>query len=102
MGVVTGYHLSLSGASVTFLVRPHRPAGRAASEQTTAEGVLEFFRQMEKDALPLDLAAFNAYHHGGKVNGQDHEILREALGRGEAEGVQMPALRTLTARLQHP
>jgi ketopantoate reductase len=24
MGVVTGYHLGLSGASVTFLVRPHR------------------------------------------------------------------------------
>ncbi|WP_199821983.1 2-dehydropantoate 2-reductase N-terminal domain-containing protein [Streptomyces sp. XY152] len=26
MGVVTGYHLGLAGASVTFLVRPHRQA----------------------------------------------------------------------------
>ncbi|MEU5718562.1 hypothetical protein AB0G71_22815 [Streptomyces sp. NPDC020403] len=33
------------------------------------------------------------------VNGQDHEILREALARGEAEGAQMPALRALIAQL---
>ncbi|MEV5666657.1 2-dehydropantoate 2-reductase N-terminal domain-containing protein [Streptomyces flaveolus] len=77
------------------------PAGRAAAEQTNADGVLQFFRQMEKDALPLDLAAFNAYHHGGKVNGQDHAILREALDRGAAEGADMPALRSLIARLPH-
>jgi hypothetical protein len=54
---------------------------------------------LEESALPLDLAAFNRYHHGGKVNGQDHRILREALRRGEAEGVEMPALRALVARL---
>jgi hypothetical protein len=77
------------------------PAGLAAREQTNAEGVLRFFRQMEQDALPLDLAAFNAYHHGGKVNGQDHAILREALDRGEAEVAEMPALRSLIARLPH-
>ncbi|MFJ9714379.1 2-dehydropantoate 2-reductase N-terminal domain-containing protein [Streptomyces sp. NPDC101213] len=74
-------------------------AGLAASEQTTAEGVLEASQQMEKDALPFDVAAFYAYHHGSKVTGQNHEILREALARGEAEGAQMPALRALIARL---
>jgi hypothetical protein len=75
------------------------PAGRAVSERTSADGVLGFFRDMERELLPLDLAAFNAYHHGGKVNNQDHEILREALQRGETEGADMPALRQLIARL---
>lgn len=75
------------------------PTGLTASEQTNAEGVLGFFRQMEENALPLDLAAFNSYHHGSKVNSQDHEILREALSLGEAEGVEMPALCALIARL---
>jgi hypothetical protein len=54
---------------------------------------------MERDSMPLDLAAFSAYHHGGKVNGQDHGILHEAVRRGEAEGAEMPALRTLIEKL---
>ncbi|SEL46479.1 Ketopantoate reductase [Stigmatella aurantiaca] len=74
-------------------------AGLVASEQTDAETTLEFFRKEEERALPLDLAAFNRYHHGGKVNSQDHKILRKALSCGEAEGVEMPALRALVARL---
>lgn len=75
------------------------PAGLTTSEETDAEGFLEIFRQMEKNALPLDLAAFNSYHHGNKVNSQDYEILHEALNRGEAEGFEMPALHALMAQL---
>jgi hypothetical protein len=71
----------------------------AASESTDAETILEFHRQIEKDAMPLDLAAFNRYHHGGKVNGQDHQLLREALALEEAQGADMPALGALVARL---
>jgi hypothetical protein len=41
------------------------------------------------DVLPLNLSAFNAYHHGGKVNAQDHAILREAVQQGEAEGADV-------------
>ncbi|RNI22726.1 ketopantoate reductase family protein [Rufibacter latericius] len=74
-------------------------AGLAASEQTSAEGVLEGFQQMEQAALPLDFSAFNKYHHGGKVNAQDIAIFHEALGHGEATGADMPALRELIARL---
>lgn len=77
------------------------PAGLAASEQTSAQSILQVFRAMERDVLPLSLAAFNAYHHGGKVNAQDHMILREAQNRGRAEGADMPALRQLIARLPH-
>jgi len=75
-------------------------AGLDASEQTTAETLLEFFRQQEVGTLPLDLAAFYRYHHGGKVNGQDHQLLREALEIGEAKGAEVSALRTLVARLE--
>ncbi len=71
------------------------PAGRTAAEQTTASTSLQSFQQLEKASLPLNFAAFNAYHHGGKVNTQDHHILRDALARGEAEGATMPALREL-------
>ena len=74
--------------------------GLVASEQTNAEATLEFFRQQEKDTLPLDLAAFYRYHHGGKVNGQDHQLLREALNLGEAKGAEVSTLRTLVARLE--
>jgi len=73
--------------------------GLAASEQTSAEGVLGFFQRMERNVFPLDFAAFNAYHHGGKVNAQDHDMLREALNRGQAEGADMPALQTLVSQL---
>jgi hypothetical protein len=37
----------------------------------------------------LNLSAFNAYHHGGKVNAQDHASLREAVQQGEAEGADV-------------
>jgi hypothetical protein len=75
------------------------PVGLKASEQTTAENVLEAFRDLEKATLPLDFSAFNAYHHGGKVSSQDQAILREALSLGEAEGAAMPALRALIDQL---
>jgi hypothetical protein len=71
----------------------------AATEQADAEAVLRFFREQEENTLPLDLAAFYKYHHGGKVNNQDHELLREALSHGKAEGAEVPALRALIARL---
>lgn len=76
------------------------PAGQAAAEQTTPEGVLEMFRQMTQLAKPLDFPAFNAYHHGGKVNPQDRAFIDDARQRGEAEGADVPALRQLSYRLK--
>lgn len=67
----------------------HGPAGCVASEH---------HRRWRPGVLPADgegrPAGFNAYHHGGKVNGQDHEILRGVLRRG---GAEMPGLRALIA-----
>jgi hypothetical protein len=77
------------------------PAGIAASEETTAENVLEVFRQAELAALPMDATAFIAYHHGSKLAGQGNEVLDEAVRRGETEGAEMPALRALLKKLPH-
>jgi hypothetical protein len=76
-------------------------AGQAAAEQTTPEGVLQMFRQMTQQATPLDLAAFFAYHHGGKVNRQDLDFVDDARQRAEAEGQDATALRELASRLQN-
>jgi hypothetical protein len=73
------------------------PAGRNASEQTTAASVLDRFRGLETASSPLNFAAFMAYQHGAKVSEQDHVALAEALARGETEGAAMPALRALIA-----
>jgi hypothetical protein len=73
--------------------------GQAASQQTTSKTLLEFFGSIEQACYPFDFAAFNRYHHGAKVNSQDHQILDEALSLGEAEGADMPALRKLIALL---
>lgn len=73
--------------------------GLAASEQIDAEGALGIIRQLEELSMPLDFAAFNKYHHGGKVNSQDIDLLNEALSLGEVEGAAMPALRKLISLL---
>ena len=67
----------------------------------TTEAVLEMtFAGMEKALLPLDMQAFNRFHHGGKVNHQDRALLRGCLAMGAAEGKDMPALRDLVDRVE--
>nr|GEX01774.1 zinc-type alcohol dehydrogenase-like protein [Tanacetum cinerariifolium] len=49
---------------------------------TNGEKVIAFLAEYEQDTLPLDLHAFNAFHHGGKVAVQDlHEEPTPTLGR---------------------
>ena len=75
-------------------------AGRAAAERTTPEGVLQAFQESNQQYKPLDYAGFTAYHHGGKVNRQDLDLIDDARQRVEAEGQDATALRELTNRLQ--
>jgi len=78
----------------------HGEAGRQAADATTEAGVLEEQRAIEKKMWPLDLQAFNRFHHGGKVNTQDRAILSASLAAGRAENKEMPALRELLGRLE--
>jgi hypothetical protein len=78
----------------------HGMAGKAAQAATTADGLLEIWRSLEQAALPLDFAAFNKFHHGGKVRAQDLELLNDCVKVGEQEGQPMSALKELLARVQ--
>jgi hypothetical protein len=67
----------------------------------TDEGeVIAFIAAYEQDTLPLDLHAFNAFHHGGKVAGQDVLLLQDSIAAGIRQGRPMTALQLLLARLQ--
>lgn len=81
-------HLSLYG-----------DAGIAASERTDAESAWKSFRQTEEDSLPFDHVGFLHYHHGEKLYRQNVQTIREALARGQAQGLDMPALQELIDRL---
>ena len=74
--------------------------GKAAQAATTADGLLEIWRSLEQAALPLDFAAFNKFHHGGKVRAQDIELFKDCVKLGEQEGQPMSALKELLARVQ--
>ena len=78
----------------------HGEAGRKAQKTTTADSFLEMFKAMEAVAYPLDLPAFNRFHHGGKVYQQDLQLLRDCVVLGEGEGQTMTALKDLIARVE--
>lgn len=75
-------------------------AGRKAAETTTEASALEEQAATEKLMWPLDLQAFNRFHHGGKVNAQDRAILAASLAAGRDEGKEMPALTELLRRVE--
>ncbi|MBB2948775.1 hypothetical protein FB565_008561 [Actinoplanes lutulentus] len=54
--------------------------------------------KQEKDMRPLDVAAFNRFHHGGKVRAQDMDVLRDFAAEGQRAGRPMTALRALLTR----
>lgn len=78
----------------------HGEAGRKAAQALTEAGALADQAATEKLMWPLDLQEFNRFHHGGKVNKQDREILAASLAAGRAESKDMPALSELLLRLE--
>ncbi|WP_157767560.1 ketopantoate reductase family protein [Actinosynnema pretiosum] len=58
-----------------------------------------YHRAQERAVRPLDLAAFNAFHHGGKVREQDVAMLRDLAAEGAGAGLPTTALRELLGRL---
>ncbi|MFF3559171.1 ketopantoate reductase family protein [Streptomyces sp. NPDC002574] len=76
----------------------HGELGRQAAAETTDATLTASLAAWENAMLPLDLQAFNRYHHGGKVNAQDQAHLMACIAAGEAEGKPMAALRELVQR----
>ena len=60
---------------------------------------LKLWQKVAKDSLPMDFQAFNRFHHGGKVQPQDIEIMQNCVAIGEREGSAMSALKEVLARL---
>ncbi|KAI1413821.1 hypothetical protein F5Y13DRAFT_160130 [Hypoxylon sp. FL1857] len=78
----------------------HKELGQQAAGTTTEAGLAASLAAWEKHMLPLDLQAFNRFHHGKKVNAQDREHLRACVSYGEAEGKPMSALKELLRRVE--
>ena len=66
---------------------------------TSGEGIVAHMTNYEAEALPLDLHAFHAFHHGGKVADQHIKLMRDCVAAGDAMGNPMTAMKTLVERL---
>ncbi|MEW1721091.1 2-dehydropantoate 2-reductase N-terminal domain-containing protein [Streptomyces sp. NPDC093109] len=55
---------------------------------------------MERGTRPMDLAAFNRFHHGGKVRAQDIGAMYDSLEEGRRQGRPMKSLQELLERLK--
>ncbi|KAL6240443.1 hypothetical protein RBB50_012644 [Rhinocladiella similis] len=73
--------------------------GQKMLETTTPESMRDQWIGIQKVMLPMDWIGFNKYHHGGKVNVQDQELLQTCIAYGEAEGKSMSATKELLKRV---
>lgn len=94
------WRLAIAAMKEIQTLSTYGEVGRMAAETTTETSALEEQVTMEKQMWPLDLQAFNRFHHGGKVNKQDRAILAASLAAGQNEGKEMPALSELLSRLE--
>ncbi|KAI2619042.1 hypothetical protein GGS26DRAFT_595520 [Hypomontagnella submonticulosa] len=78
----------------------HGELGQKAAKETTEAGLAASLAAWEKHMLPLDLQAFNRFHHGKKLTAQGREHLGVCLSYGAAEGKPMSALRELMKRVK--
>lgn len=76
-----------------------REAEGEAQATTTGQSLIDMWKAWEAATLPMDLQAFNRFHHGGKVNAQDRQLLLDCVTAGHAVGQPMNALQTLVERV---
>jgi hypothetical protein len=95
------WQLAVAAMKEIQTLAAHGEAGQKAAAGTTAASALEEQVATEKLMWPLELQAFNRFHHGGKVNKQDRDILAASLAVGRDENKDMPALSELLDRLEN-
>ena len=93
------WELTIAACRETASVRLGDKIDEMGLPMTSGEGIVAYMRNYEAEALPLDLHAFHAYHHGGKVAAQHIKLMGDCAAAGEAQGKPMTALKELTARL---
>ena len=79
-------------------LKRHGWVGRIFSFLMTDGRQIKMIRHAEAEAAPMGLTAFNKFHHGGKVQQQDIQIMENCLAAGESEGRDMSATRELLRR----
>jgi hypothetical protein len=94
------WHLTVAAVKDIQRLSIHGDLGQQAAGGTTESNLAAALAGWEKAALPLNLQAFNRYHHGGKVNAQDRQHLRDCIALGAAEGHDMVALKELLERVE--
>lgn len=78
----------------------HGWIGRGVALALTRPLIATLLKKMERDTLPMDFAAFNKFHHGGKVRAQDIQVMRDCANEGAGVGHRMLALNTLLLRYE--
>ncbi|KAI1483172.1 hypothetical protein F4774DRAFT_368433 [Daldinia eschscholtzii] len=78
----------------------HGKLGKKLARTTTEAGLATSLAAWEKHMLPLNLQAFNRFHHSEKLRAQGREHLQACLSTGAAEGKPMSALKDLLRRVQ--
>lgn len=80
-------------------LKQHGWIGKLMRLVMTGKMHLKLAQKLEKDSLPIDFGAFNRFHHGGKVQAQDIEIMQNCVAVGVSQGYAMSALKEVLARL---
>lgn len=80
-------------------LKQHGWIGKLMRLLMTGKMHLKLWQKLERDSMPIDFNAFNRFHHGGKVQAQDIEIMQNCIAVGMSQGFLMSALKEVLARL---
>lgn len=76
-------------------LKQHGLAGKLMSWLMSDKVQEKNARKMERDASPMDMTAFNRFHHGNKVLAQDIGVMEDCARAGAAQGRDMSATNAL-------
>lgn len=92
------WHLCCQSKREILGLRQHGIPGKIMAMLMSDSRQANMLRQSDKQAAPMGLTAFNRFHHGGKVQQQDIQIMENCLAAGEEQGRAMDATRELLQR----
>lgn len=80
-------------------LRQHGWIGKLMRLLMTEGMYLKLLRKLERESEPLDFHAFSRFHHGGKVQQQDIQVMQNCVKAGESNGQPMTALKEILRQL---
>jgi len=79
-------------------LKQHSLAGKLFSKLMSDARLEKMMRDMDRDGSPVGFTAFNRFHHGGKVQEQNIQIMENYAATGAKEGRDMTAVNELLVR----